>query len=72
MLAEMLGGSVDAQIVDSSPQVELGSGGVAAEAAVAMIAKMDREGPASRPGVTMDRAGAAQTRTLAGRGHEVQ
>ena len=34
MLAEILGGCVDVQVVDSSPEVELCSGGVAAEAAV--------------------------------------
>ena len=34
MLAEILGGCIDAQAVNASPQVELGSGGVAAEAAV--------------------------------------
>ena len=70
MLTEIPGGGVDAQTVDGSPQVELGSGGVAAEAAVAMAAEMDREDPASRSGVTMDRAWAAEARTLRARGHE--
>jgi len=37
-----------------------------------MTAKVDREDPAWRPGVTMDRTGAAQTQTFAGRGREVQ
>src|SRR5208282_611355 len=72
MLAEILGSSVDAQAVNGGPQVELGSGRVAAEAAVAMTAEMDREDPALRRGVSVDRTRAAQTRTLARRGHEVQ
>ena len=69
---EILGGCVDAQIVDGGPQIELRSGRVATEAAVTMAAEMDGEDPALRPAVAMDRAWAAQARTTAGRGHEAQ
>jgi hypothetical protein len=59
MLTEIAGGSVDAQTVNGGPQVELGSRRATAEATVAMTAEMDREDPASRRGVAMDRARAA-------------
>ena len=72
MLTEIPSGGVDAQTVDRGPEVELGSGRVAAEATVTMTAKMDREDSASRLAVTMDRAGAAQTPAHASRGREVQ
>ena len=72
MLTKILGGSVDVQVVNGGPQIELGSGRVAAEATVAMAAEMYREDPAPRRGAAMDRAGAAQTRPLARRGREVQ
>ena len=49
MVAEISSGCVDAQTVDGGPQVEMRSGRVATEAAVAMAAEMDGEDPALRP-----------------------
>ena len=71
-MTEISGGGVNAQIVDGGPQVELCSRRVATEAAEAMAAEMDREDPALRLVVTVDWAGAAQARTVAGCGHEAQ
>lgn len=70
--AEVGSGGGDGQAVDGGPQVELGSGGMAVEAAVTVAAEMDGEDSAARPGVAVDRAGATQARAAACGGNEVQ
>jgi hypothetical protein len=43
MLAEVFGGGVDGEVLCRRPQVELASGGMALEAAVAMGRQIDPE-----------------------------
>lgn len=70
VVTEIFGCGVNGEMVDGGPEVELASGGMAFEAAVAVSLQIDPELAASGVRGAMDRARTTQPSAVAATGHK--